>query len=127
MSTVLHENEVEPLALPGRTLRWLFTPERGGGKGFSMNVVRIAPGQTVQPAHSHPRHEEVIYIVSGTGCAYVDGKIHELREGTAVLFSPGAIHMLRNTGPEDLNVACFFTPQATLNDYVFHEDVRFPD
>jgi len=127
MSTIIYEDQVEPLALPGRALRWLFTPERGGGKGFSMNVVRIAPGQTVQPAHSHPRHEEVIYIVSGEGLAYVDGVIHKLRAGTAVLFSPGAIHMLRNTGKEELKVACFFTPQATLADYVFHESARFPD
>lgn len=127
MSTILHEDQVEALALPGRALRWLFTPERGGGRGFSMNVVRIAPGQTVHPAHSHPNHEELIYIVSGEGFAYIDGAVHTIRAGSAVLFSPGAVHMLRNSGTDDLKVACFFTPQATLDDYVFHEDARFPD
>ena len=64
--------------------------------------------------------------MNGTGRAYVDGGIHDFRAGTAIRFSPGAIQRLRNAGPEALKVARFFTPQATLNDYLFHKDVRLP-
>ena len=63
----------------------------------------------------------------GTGRAYDDGGIHDFRAGTATRFSPGAIQRLRNARPVALKVARFFTPQATLNDYLFHQDVRFPD
>ena len=41
-------------------------------------------------------------------------------------FQPCELQKARE-GRKDLKVAGFFTPQATLNDYVFHEDVRFPD
>jgi hypothetical protein len=35
--------------------------------------------------------------------------------------------MLRNSGDEEMEVACFFAPAATFADYVLHEDVVFPD
>ena len=127
MSTLVYEDQIEAVELPGRSLKWMFTPEMDVAKGFSMNVVNIKPGSTVKPAHSHPKHEEVIYVLSGRGNAYIDGNVHEIYQGTAVLFSPGSIHMLRNTGTADMKVACFFTPQATLADYVFHEDASFPE
>jgi len=90
-------------------------------------VVNIKPGNTVKPAHSHKNNEELVYIVSGSGKAYIDGKVYEISAGSAVLFSPGSIHMLRNSGDTDMKVACFFTPPATLNDYSFHEEIEFPE
>lgn len=127
MSYIVYEDRIEAKELPGRSLKWLFTPETGGAKNFTMNVVNIRPGSTVKPAHSHPVHEEVVYIVSGRGDAFIDGKVYEIHEGTAVLFSPGSVHMLRNTGSKDMKVACFFSPPATLENYNFHEDVVFPE
>jgi len=124
---IVHEELVEMKALPGRDLRWLFTPESGVSESFSFNVVVIKPGNTVKPAHSHPNHEELIYIVSGEGKAYIDGEVYPVHGGTAVLFPKKSIHMLRNSGSEDMKVACFFMPQATMADYTFHEEVIFPD
>ena len=119
MSKIINEDEIEAKDLPGRSLKWLFTP--------AMNVVNIKPGNTVKPAHSHPNHEEVVFLLSGSGKAYIDGKVFDIRKGSAVLFSAGSIHMLRNSGNEDMKVACFFAPAATFADYVLHEDVVFPD
>jgi quercetin dioxygenase-like cupin family protein len=127
MSFVVYEDLIEAKELPGRSLKWLFTPDMGVSRNFSMNVVTIKPGSTVNPAHSHPSNEEVIYIISGEGNAFIDGKVFEIHEGTAVLFSENSIHMLRNTGKVDMKVACFFTPPATLENYSFHEDVVFPE
>lgn len=127
MSYIVNENEIEAKELPGRSLKWLFTPEMKQAVGLTFNVVNIKPGNTVKPAHSHKNHEELIYIVSGSGKVYIDGKVNNIEAGSAVLFSPGSIHMLRNSGDTDLKVACFFTPAATLSDYTFHEDVEFPE
>ena len=71
--------------------------------------------------------EEVIYIVDGSGKTYINGYIYNVCKGTAVLFPKKSIHMLRNTGKVDMKVVCFFTPQATLADYEFHEQVVFPE
>ncbi len=95
---LIHESDVEELDLPGRHLRWLVNKERLSAQHLSMCVIRVQPGKTVKPAHSHPNGEEVIYILSGSGRVYVDGAIDSVRAGTAVLFPQGAIHMLQNTG-----------------------------
>jgi quercetin dioxygenase-like cupin family protein len=126
MSYVINENDVEAKELPGRSLKWLYTPEMKQAEGLTFNVVIIEPGNTVKPAHSHKNHEELIYIVSGAGEAYIDGDVSEVSAGSAVLFSKGSVHMLRNSGSEDMKVACFFTPAATLDDYSFHEEIEFP-
>ena len=127
MSYVINENDVEAKELPGRSLKWLYTPEMKQAEGFTFNVVTLDPGNTVKPAHSHKNNEELIYIVSGTGKAYIDGNVYEVSAGSAVLFSKGSVHMVRNSGSEDMKVACFFTPPATLDDYSFHEEIEFPE
>lgn len=127
MSKVIYEEDLEVKALPGRDLMWYFTPEMGLSDAFSMNVVKIRPGCTVSPAHSHPDKVEVIYVVSGEGKAYIDGKVYPIHEGTSVLFGKGAVHMLRNSGDVMMKVACFFAPQATFDDYRYYEDVVFPE
>lgn len=127
MSYIVNEKEVEAKELPGRSLKWLYTPEMKQAVGLTFNVVNIKAGNTVKPAHSHKNHEELIYVVSGSGKAFIDGKVYNIEAGSAVLFSPGSIHMLRNSGDTDMKVACFFTPAATLSDYTFHEEVEFPE
>ena len=126
MSYVINENDVEAQDLPGRSLKWLYTPEMKQAEGFTFNVVTLDPGNTVKPAHSHKNNEELIYIVSGAGETYIDGKVYEVSAGSAILFSKGSVHMLINSGSEDMKVACFFTPPATLDDYSFHEEIEFP-
>ncbi|MBT3296223.1 MAG: cupin domain-containing protein [Verrucomicrobia bacterium] len=126
MSYVINENDVEAKDLPGRSLKWLVTPDMKQAEGLTFNVVIIEPGNTVKPAHSHKNHEELIYIVSGAGEAYIDGDVYDVSAGSAVLFSKGSVHMVRNSGSEAMKVACFFTPAATLDDYSFHEEIEFP-
>ncbi len=90
-------------------------------------MIRVAPGEKVRPAHSHPHGEEVIYIMRGSGRVLVAGEVPPVREGSTVLFPQGAVHMLHNTGSEEMKVVCFFAPGTTLDNYKFYEDVDFPD
>jgi quercetin dioxygenase-like cupin family protein len=124
---LIKEEEIETLDMPGRKLKWLFRSGDGIAKHCSMNVVSIAPGETVHPAHAHPEGEELIYVVSGAGQVLVDGRVGRLAEGTAVLFSQGSIHMVRNDGGVPLKLACFFAPPASFDSYEYHEEVAFPD
>ena len=122
----LHETDVPELDLPGRHLRWLVTPENLNAKHLSVCVIRVAPGQTVRPAHSHPNGEEVIYIMSGSGRVLVNGEVAPVRAGSAVLFPQGEVHMLQNTSEVEMKVVCFFAPSTSLDNYKFFEDVEFP-
>lgn len=123
---VIHETDVAEKAVPGRFLRWLVDKNSGlDSKYCSCCIMRVTPGSTVQPAHSHPNGEELIYFIAGEGKVYVDGKIKAVREGSAVLFEQGSIHMVRNTGAHEMKVACFFAPATSLDEYEFHDEVNF--
>ena len=69
----------------------------------------------------------MIYIISGSGRVLVGGEVRPVRAGTTVLFPQGAVHMLHNTGGEEMKVVCFFAPATTLENYKMHEGVDFPD
>ncbi len=124
---VIHESEVPELDLPGRHLRWVANADTVEPQYLSACVIRVAPGEKVRPAHSHPHGEELIYIVRGTGRVLVDGDVSPVREGTFVLFRKGLVHMLQNTGEEEMKVACFFAPSTNLDNYKFFEGVDFPE
>jgi quercetin dioxygenase-like cupin family protein len=124
---LIHEDEGEELNLPGRRLRWVVAPERIPAQHCSACVIRVAPGEKVRPAHSHPDGEEVIQIIRGSGRVLVDGEVAPVRAGTTVLFPQGAVHMLHNTGTEEMEVVCFFAPPTSLENYRMHADVDFPD
>lgn len=123
---VIHENDVKEIAVPGRFLRWIVDRDSGLASDLlSCCIMRVQPGSTVQPAHSHPNGEELIYFIAGEGKVYVDGVVRPVREGSAVLFEQGSIHMVRNSGTKEMKVACFFAPASNLDEYQFHPEVEF--
>lgn len=123
---VLHESEAPELDLPGRGLRWLIGSGGLAAQHCSSCLIRIPPGQKVRPAHSHPRGEEAVYVIHGSGRALVNGEVASIREGSLVLFPQGQTHMLHNTGSEEMKVICFFSPATNLENYKMHEEVDFP-
>ena len=123
----IHESDIEELDLPGRHLRWVVSAEGLQAESCSACVIRVAPGDKVRPAHSHPQGEEVIYIIRGEGRVLVAGEVSSVRAGSVVLFPRGAVHMLHNTGTEEMKVVCFFAPATNLENYRMYEDVDFPD
>ena len=123
----IHETEVEELDLPGRHLRWIVTPENLGAQYCSSCVIRVASGGKVRPAHSHPNGEEIIYIICGSGRVLVGSDVSEIRAGSVVLFPQGIVHMVHNTGEEEMKIVCFFSPATGLDNYKMYNDVDFPD
>ncbi len=124
---IIHETDVPEIEQPGRSMRWLVNADAMPAKNLSFCVIRVQPGETVRPAHSHPHSEELIYILSGRGKVMIEGEVGDVRAGTAVLFEEGKVHMLRNTGDVEMKVACFFAPATSLDNYRTFEDIRFPE
>jgi quercetin dioxygenase-like cupin family protein len=123
----IHESDAEELDLIGRRMRWVVSPDSLNAEHCSACVIRVAPGERVRPAHSHPNGEEVIYIIRGSGRVLVAGEVQAVREGSTVLFPQGAVHMLHNTGSDEMKVVCFFAPATNLDNYKLHEGVDFPE
>lgn len=124
---IVHEGDIDEVALPGRYMRWLVNAERLGAQHLSVCIIRVAPGEKVRPAHAHPNGEELIYVIRGSGRVVVDGAVEAVKEGAAVLFPQGSVHMLQNTGEEEMKVICFFAPPSNLSTYKFFDDVDFPE
>jgi len=124
---VFHEDNCQEKDSPGRKLRWLIKPDITGNEHCSVNMVRLAPGAVVTPAHSHPEEEEVIYIVEGKGEVMIDDRVYPLRTGSVAIFPPKSVHMLKNSEESEMKVICFFSPAADTTMYKFHEEIRFPD
>jgi len=125
--TIIHENDVEEVSHPGRFMRWLANEDSLKAKNLSVCVIRVLPGEAVRPAHSHPNSEELIYIIKGSGKVMIEGEVGDVKEGSAILFEQGRIHMLKNTGDIEMKVICFFAPATNIDNYKTFEDISFPE
>lgn len=75
----------------------------------TVNVARTREGAGLKP-HIHKTHDEMIYIIKGTGQMFINGKWIDVKPGT-VHFNPmNKVHTTRNTGKEDLVLLSIFTP-----------------
>jgi mannose-6-phosphate isomerase-like protein (cupin superfamily) len=110
-------------------MRWLFQRELGGEMVF-FHEVTVPPG-AVEGTHRHIGSEELYYVVSGTGIAYMaDGddpstsdhplverplygldpvQCRELpvRQGSVIYTKSGGVHGIRNPGTEPLRFVAF--------------------
>ncbi len=124
--TIIHETDVPEVRHPGRFMRWLANENSLAAKNLSVCVIRVLPGETVRPAHSHPNSEELIYIINGSGKVMIEGEVADVRAGSAILFEQGKIHMLKNTGSIEMKVICFFDPPTNVDNYKTFEEISFP-
>ncbi|SEK92918.1 cupin domain-containing protein [Parapedobacter koreensis] len=125
--TIIHEDDVRETLQPGRYMRWLTNDDTLKAQYLSVCVIRVLPGEAVRPAHSHPKSEEAIYIISGNGKVMIEGEVGNVKAGSLVLFEQGKVHMLKNTSTEEMKVVCFFAPATSLDNYLLFEDVQIPD
>ena len=69
---------------------------------FAVEILRIAPGQTPYPFHSHAVQWEFYHVLAGRGLARDDDGTTPIEPGDAFLFGPGEAHQLINNGSDDL-------------------------
>lgn len=76
---------------------------------FSMGRQLLPPGGRVR-LHSHEEAEEVIYVLSGSGTAGIEGKTHPMLPGTTLYLGHKRVHTFLNDGTVDLQWLWFFMP-----------------
>ncbi len=65
---------------------------------FDVEILRLEPGQTPYPFHSHSAQWEFYHVISGTGTVRYDDGESAIKPGDAFLFKPGEAHQITNTG-----------------------------
>ena len=112
----IHEDEVEAVALPGRDHKMIIKPENMGCQRMCFGVGEF-PREKHAPAHVHEEAEEILYILTGIGEMYFDGKPEPLRPGICIYVPPGVKHSINNKGKEVLKVAYVFSPPVGQGSY----------
>src|SRR5258708_16676679 len=69
---------------------------------FDVELMRLAPGQTPYPYHSHSAQWEFYYVLAGQGLVRHKDGTTEITADDSFLFQPDEPHQLKNNGNEEL-------------------------
>ncbi len=109
MATRIAFEDAVDLDLPGRRSRDILAGI--SGTKSTLRIVEIAvpeSGADLRPPHWHPDSEECIYVLSGEGITWVDGKEFAMRQGDTLHIASGERHVTRNFSEIPLTLLCFF-------------------
>ncbi|MDQ6765620.1 MAG: cupin domain-containing protein [Verrucomicrobiota bacterium] len=87
---------------------------------FDLALVRIPPGKSYCPYHSHGAESEFYLVISGRGSVRHKEGTTEVAAGDAFLFAPGEAHQLSNHGSEDF-------AYYVIADNPRHDSCYYPD
>ena len=73
----------------------------------------IAPGDFEGgPDNTHPKSDQWLYVISGSGEGVINGRRVALKEGDILLIEKGERHEIRATGRAPLRSLNFYAPPA---------------
>ena len=77
-------------------------------------MMTLKPGQstTEKPENEHPRSEQWLFVLSGTGRAIVGKKRVSLKEGSLLLVEKDEAHQITNIGRTPMRTINFYAPPA---------------
>ena len=80
----------------------------GGAKDFVIFTEDVPVGQSISP-HRHPHAEEILFIHSGTGTAWLDGQEATVGPGTIIFMPPHTGVRLTNDGKQPISLMAVFS------------------
>src|SRR5579884_321416 len=92
---------------------WKFLGPAAGTAGVGVNRVRVAPGKLPTPPHSHGASEEVYFVLAGSGLAWQDGDVHEIRPRDCVIHRADHFEHTLVAGPDGLEYLVYGTRHPT--------------
>ncbi|MFL5959891.1 MAG: cupin domain-containing protein [Gaiellaceae bacterium] len=87
--------------------------DAAGTRGVGVNRVRVEPGKLPTPPHSHGASEELYFVLAGSGLAWQDGQVHEVRPLDCVIHRPDELEHTFVAGPDGLEYLVFGTRHPT--------------
>jgi mannose-6-phosphate isomerase-like protein (cupin superfamily) len=76
---------------------------------FSTGIQVLEPGAHIR-RHGHERSPQILFCYRGIGYAEIQDKKHDVREETIMLIGRGLLHMVVNTGSEQMRLLWFISP-----------------
>jgi uncharacterized cupin superfamily protein len=112
---IAHWDEVEPQHRTKGEMdaTWQRLGDPAGARTVGLNRVRVAPGKLPTPPHSHGASEEVYYVLAGSGLAWQDGEVHEVRPGDCVIHRADHHEHTFVAGPDGLDYLVYGTRHPT--------------
>jgi uncharacterized cupin superfamily protein len=92
---------------------WQRLGAAAGTRGVGVNLVRVAPGKLPTPPHSHGASEELYFVLAGSGLAWQNGDVHEVRALDCVIQRPAEMAHTFVAGPDGLEYLVFGTRHPT--------------
>ena len=92
---------------------WQWLGNAAGTRGVGVNRVRVEPGKLPTPPHSHAASEELYFVLAGSGLAWQDGQVHEVRPLDCVIQRPDQMEHTFVGGPDGLEYLVFGTRHPT--------------
>src|SRR3954454_24763654 len=92
---------------------WQRLGDAAGASGVGVNRVRVEPGMLPTPPHSHGASEELYYVLAGSGLAWQDEQVHEVRPRDCVIHRADEHEHTFVAGPEGLEYLVFGTRHRT--------------
>jgi uncharacterized cupin superfamily protein len=87
---------------------------------FDVEILRVPPGATPYPFHSHSMQWEFYHVISGEGVVRSEDGMTPVAAGDAFVFKPGEPHQLLNDSAADLVL-------YVVADNPIGESCHFPD
>ncbi len=75
-----------------------------GWEGWAMRLFTLGPGGQT-PRHAHP-WPHINYIIAGRGILYMDGKQHNVKEGSVAYIPDEIDHQFINDGEKEFSFIC---------------------
>ncbi len=107
--------------LPGRRSA---DPLPEGSLSMSVRLVELESSDR-RTAHRHPFSDEIIYVESGEGLAWIDGEFEEVGPGDVIHVPSGAIHATVPLDGSTMRLVCFF-PHGDLGQNIEETEVELP-
>ena len=113
--SVVHWDDVEwsRRAKGAMDATWQRLGDGAGARGVGLSRVRVAPGKLPTPPHSHGASEELYFVLAGSGLAWQDDEVHEVRPRDCVIHRADEHEHTFVAGPEGLEYLVFGTRHAT--------------
>ena len=85
---------------------------QGSSSQAAMMTLKSGESSSDKPEDEHPKAEQWLFVVSGTGRAKFNGRSVRLKEGSLLLIEKNEAHQITNTGELPLVTLNFYAPPA---------------
>ena len=101
----MHIKDLESKAMENTTFRTVLATS----KHTQVVVMDVKPGEDIGK-EIHPNEDQVLYLISGRGTIYMDGKEMDFNKGDCVLVPAGTEHNFTTIGDESMKIITTYSP-----------------